>query len=263
MAKPAVVSLTFDDGLRCQFDKALPILDKHRIPATFFLIANQEPTHDRWLGHTDDWWKIDWRDDDIAMLKEVMKKGHEIGSHSVTHHPEKMPTQPETEASESKRLIEEWLGTTVSSFCYPFYRSHAYLAKAVKNAGYEQARGGGPPPKYDAHASYYNTSRNGKLDLFNVHCRLISRTEDVSQWIHPGCWHILNFHAVGDDKDGWEPITVGQFTGQVEELARHRDRNSVEVVTFQKGAERARLQRAHSETVGARFSRWYQGWFRK
>jgi peptidoglycan/xylan/chitin deacetylase (PgdA/CDA1 family) len=40
MHNPALVSLTFDDGLRCQFDRALPILKKHGFRATFFLIAN-------------------------------------------------------------------------------------------------------------------------------------------------------------------------------------------------------------------------------
>jgi peptidoglycan/xylan/chitin deacetylase (PgdA/CDA1 family) len=261
MEGAAVVSLTFDDGLRCQFEKALPILDRYGIPATFFVIANQEQTHDRWSGHTNDWWKIDWRADDIAMLKELTQKGHEIGSHSVTHHPTQMPVQPDLESRESKRLIETWLGTKVSSFCYPFYRSHAYLAQAVKNAGYEQARGGGPPPKYDPRASYYTISRNGKLDLFNVHCRLISRNEDVNQWIRAGCWHVLNFHAIGDDRDGWEPITVGQFAAQIEELVRHRDKNSVEVVTFKQGAERARLRRDSEPTTALRsLSGWWRHW---
>lgn len=259
MGNPAFVSLTFDDGLRCQFEKALPILDRLSIPATFFLIANQDQTHDRWLGHTDDWWKIDWREDDIAMLRELRQNGHEIGSHSVTHHPAKMPMQPDVEARESKFLMETWLGTEVSSFCYPFYRSHAYLAKAVKDAGYEQARGGGPPPKYDVRASYYPLSRKGNLDLFNVHCRLISRNENVRQWIRAGRWHILNFHGIGDERDGWEPITVGEFTAQIEELARYRDNNLVEVVTFKQGAERARLQPEPVATPALEtFSRWWQ-----
>jgi hypothetical protein len=39
MDKPALVSLTFDDGLRCQFEQAVPILDRHGFPATFFLVA--------------------------------------------------------------------------------------------------------------------------------------------------------------------------------------------------------------------------------
>lgn len=41
--------------------------------------------------------------------------------HSVTHHPQVMQTQPDVEARDSKRLIEEWIGSRVTSFCYPFY----------------------------------------------------------------------------------------------------------------------------------------------
>ena len=138
--------------------------------ATFFLIANRNPTHDLWSGHTHDWWKIEWNDGDVAMLRQLVQDGHEIGSHSVTHHPTEMPKQPALEARESKELIEGWIGTRVSSFCYPFYRSHAFLADAVKDAGYEQARGGGTPPLYEPGAAYYAISDAAGFDRFNVDC---------------------------------------------------------------------------------------------
>jgi len=236
----SLISLTFDDGFRCQFDEALPILNSYGMPATFFLIANQDSTHDRWAGHTNDWWKIDWREDDVEMLKRLVKDGHEIGSHSVTHHPTKMQKQPEIEALESKRLIEGWIGTKVSSFCYPFYGSHSYLADAVKNAGYEQARGGGIPPSYGPRASYYAVPDNGSLDRFNVDCRQISTNENVRGWVQPGRWHILTFHEIGGEQDGWAPITAERFAMQMAELAKHRDSGAVEVVTFKDGAARLR-----------------------
>jgi len=242
MANPGLISLTFDDGLRCQFESAVPILDRYGLPATFFLIANHERTHDHWRGHTNDWWKIDWCDDDIVMLKQMLQNGHEIGSHSVTHHPDKMEMHPDVEACESKRLIESWLGTEISSFCYPFYRSHRYLEQPVKRAGYKQARGGGRSPRYQPGASYYAASRKPDLDRFNLDCRQISRNESVSDWIRPGCWHILTMHGIGTERDGWEPITVEQFAAQMQELARERDMNNAEVVTFREGAERASLQ---------------------
>jgi hypothetical protein len=86
MHNPALVSLTFDDGFRCQFEKALPVLKRHSLLATFFLIANCDANHDRWLGHTTDWWKIDWRDDDVNMLKQLDKavmKSAVIASHMI------------------------------------------------------------------------------------------------------------------------------------------------------------------------------------
>jgi peptidoglycan/xylan/chitin deacetylase (PgdA/CDA1 family) len=228
----SLISLTFDDGLRCQFDNAIPILNRHGIPATFFLIANRDPTHESWSGHNEDWWKIDWREDDIANLKKLINDGHEIGGHSLTHHLQTMKADPLAEAVKSRELIEGWLETKVTSFCYPYYSSHAYLADAVKNAGYEQARGG-------ARNSYY-TVGDRSFDRFNVDCRQISAIGKVSEWVRPGCWHILTFHAIGGHRDGWEPISKERFASLMAELAEYRDAGTVEILTFKSAV--ARLQ---------------------
>jgi peptidoglycan/xylan/chitin deacetylase (PgdA/CDA1 family) len=220
----SLISLTFDDGLRCQFEKAVPILNGYGIAATFFLTANRELTHESWYGHRDDWWKIDWREDDIANLRRLINDGHEIGSHSLTHHLQTMQGDPRAEACESKELIEGWLGTKVTSFCYPYYSSHTYLADSVKSAGYEQARGG-------ARASYY-TGADRSFDRFNVDCRQVSPNDKVSEWVQPGCWHVLTFHAIGDQRDGWAPISVGQFATLMVELARYREDGAVEILPF-------------------------------
>jgi len=234
----SIISLTFDDGLRCQFDNAVPVLNRHGMRATFFLIANRESTHESWLDHKDEWWKIDWSEGDIANLKQLIKEGHEVGSHSLTHHLEKMQADPLPEARDSKKRIEDWLETKVTSFCYPYYRSHAYLAEPVKKAGYEQARGGGNPPLYGPGASSYVVPDDPSFDRFNVDCRQISDNEKVSDWLRPGCWHILTFHAIGSQPDGWAPIRVEQFAALMAELANCRDDGAVEILTFKDGATR-------------------------
>jgi peptidoglycan/xylan/chitin deacetylase (PgdA/CDA1 family) len=228
----SLISLTFDDGLRCQFEKAVPILDGYGIPGTFFLTANQDQTHESWC-HKDEWWKIDWREDDIATLKKLINDGHEIGSHSLTHHLQTIQDQPLVEARKSKELIEGWLGTEVTSFCYPYYISHAYLADAVKKAGYEQARGG-------LRASYYAIRGDPSLDWFNVDCRQISANDKPSEWVRPGCWHILTFHGIGDERDGWEPISVGKFATLMAEIARYRDAGAAELLPFRSAVARLR-----------------------
>ena len=203
--------------------------------ATFFLIANRDVTHDSCYGHRDDWWKIDWREDDIANLKRLINDGHEIGSHSLTHQIQRMQGNPRAEAFESKELIEGWLGTKVTSFCYPYYSSHAYLADAVKNAGYEQARGG-------AQASCYAVRGARSYDRFNIDCRQVRPNDKVAEWVQAGCWQILTFHAIGDQRDGWEPISVGQFAGLMAELARYRDDGAVEILPFNLAAARLEPQ---------------------
>ena len=58
--------LTFDDGPSINTDKVLKILDKYKIKATFFVI-----------GKTDR--------ESVRRYKEIVKRGHNIGLHSLTH----------------------------------------------------------------------------------------------------------------------------------------------------------------------------------
>jgi peptidoglycan/xylan/chitin deacetylase (PgdA/CDA1 family) len=238
MEKPALISLTFDDGLRCQFERAVPILNQHGLPATFFLTANTAPAHVDWCAHPD-WPKITWSESDIQSLKDLIKRRHEIGSHSVWH---KFPEpghplfhtdfNPQFEAEESKRLIEGWLGEKISSFCYPFCRKPDSLKSAVIAARYRQARAGATG------FSYYSPQE--PIDLFDLDCRLIRANENVRDWMRPDRWHILMFHGIGSEQDGWEPITEAEFARQMRELAELRASGAVEVVTFKDGADRLR-----------------------
>lgn len=59
--------LTFDDGPSVNTDKVLKILDKYKIKATFFVVGlNTDKAA-------------------VNRLKKILKKGHNIGLHSMTH----------------------------------------------------------------------------------------------------------------------------------------------------------------------------------
>lgn len=224
MDNPALVSLTFDDGLRCQFDRAVPILDQYGFAATFFLIANTDPIHEQ-----PSWWKINWSEQDNWFLKQMIRRGHEIGAHSVTHLPARLDADPKGEAEDSKRWIEDRVEAEVPSYAYPGYQFSAPIKSAVISAGYKQARRG-------ASKSFYLLQ--SQIDSFDVDCREISGGEDVDGWLKRGFWHILNFHGIGNE--GFSPIPVAEFVRQMAELAKHRDGGAVEVVTFKDGADRLR-----------------------
>ncbi len=93
---------------------------------------------------------------------------------------------------------------------------------------------------YGPLASYYTIPDDGSLDMFNVHCREILNNENVGGWVRPECWHILTYHGIENEQDGWKPISVEQFGAQMAELAKNRDSGAVEVVTFKDGAARLR-----------------------
>src|SRR5260370_7161013 len=146
MDKPALISLTFDDGLRCQFEQAVPILDRYNFPATFFLVANIDSIFsDVWAESQGfNWRKIAWNADDIQLLKSMIERGHEIGSHTVSHNGLRIVADPHFEAAESKRLIEGWMETEIPSFCYPFYRTIHLLKEPALKARHQTARTGTP-----------------------------------------------------------------------------------------------------------------------
>jgi peptidoglycan/xylan/chitin deacetylase (PgdA/CDA1 family) len=229
MNRPAIISLTFDDGLRCQFEHAVPILDKHGFSATFFLVANTDAIHTDGTPHLD-WPKINWSEEDNQLLRDMVGRGHEIGAHSVHHRHPFLDADPKLEAEASKEWIETRLGQPIPSYCYPFYYIKPPIKDAVISAGYKQARGG-------PGCSYYPQSPQ---DWFNVDCRQIAKEENVRGWIRPDCWHVLTYHGIGDERDGWEPITIAELDRHMAELAKHRDSGAVEVVTFKEGAERLR-----------------------
>jgi peptidoglycan/xylan/chitin deacetylase (PgdA/CDA1 family) len=240
-----LISLTFDDGLRCQFEQALPILNEYALPATFFLVANTDSILRDGYWHPR-WRKTDWNKDDIRFLEKMIQQGHEIGSHSVHHKLSFLDKDPQFEAESSKRWIQDRVGVEISSYCYPFCHFTDPIKMAVINAGYKQARWG-------ANETYYPLL--DPVDQFKVDCRLIGKfdfqrvrgnfvgrygAEDVDNWMRPGCWHVLMFHGIGTLNDGWWPIPVAEFARQMTQLAQHRDSGRVEVVTFKEGARRFR-----------------------
>ena len=239
----SLISLTFDDGLRCQFDQALPLLNQHGLRATFFLVANTDRIFTDGYRHPD-WNKTDWNKRDTQLFKNMLQQGHEIGSHSVHHKHPFLDKNPQYEAEGSKEFIENRLDAPISSYCYPFCHFTEAIKQAVAAAGYEQARWG-------PNETYYPLQ--DPIDHFKVDCRHISKSsfeivrgnsagkyggEDVGRWLRPGCWHVLMFHGIGSVRDGWWPIPVAEFARQMAELARYRDSGAVEVVTFQEGAQR-------------------------
>ncbi len=62
------VSLTFDDGLPSQLDRAVPLLEQYGLSATFYLAPRGN-----------DWERR------LAPWREVARAGHELGNHTTKH----------------------------------------------------------------------------------------------------------------------------------------------------------------------------------
>ena len=130
------VALTFDDGKRSDLTLAAPLLLEVGVKATFFIIP-------RWLDRPNIMGP--------EAVRELSDMGMEIGSHSLTHPFMTSLTEEErvSEATDSKRFLEDLVGGEVESFSYPHGAADGRVREAVARAGYSSAcgtvRGANPP----------------------------------------------------------------------------------------------------------------------
>lgn len=130
-----LVGLTFDDGYTDFLEHAVPLLERHGMTGTLYVVAGR-------LGGVNEW------DDgprlpimDADQVRAVAAAGHEVGSHTMTH-PRLAGAEPgalATEVVESRRVLEDVLQAEVPGFCYPYGSFDAAAAEAVRAAGYDHA----------------------------------------------------------------------------------------------------------------------------
>lgn len=125
--REAAISFTLDDGWEDAATLGAPMLDKHGIKATFFLVPGRIPDKDD-HDAKDDYGRVSW-----ASWKKVAQSGHEIASHTM-HHPGLTKADDKTLASEvndAYALLLEKFGTPPISFAYPFNARDERVRKVV------------------------------------------------------------------------------------------------------------------------------------
>ena len=132
------VLITFDDGYMNNYDLAFPLLKEFGMKGCIFLVYETMEKHNGWHNPaTEPWLKmLTWR-----QIREMQDSGVvEFGSHTMRHRNLAELPQEEVvfELVESKKRLEDTLGTEMIGFAYP-YGSGAYkpsVRKAALDAGY-------------------------------------------------------------------------------------------------------------------------------
>lgn len=127
--------LTFDDGFADFYDTALPLLTEYGLTATVFPVAG-------FVGSESVWDVFPKRHHLTApQLREIAKKGHEIGSHTSSH-PDLTLCSPKAldrELHDSKARLEDILGKPVTSLSFPCGRWDRRVWEAAREVGFTAA----------------------------------------------------------------------------------------------------------------------------
>jgi peptidoglycan/xylan/chitin deacetylase (PgdA/CDA1 family) len=134
-AAAGLVGLTFDDGYTDFLEHAVPVLARHDMTATLYVVAGLLGEVNEW----DDGCRLSLLDADG--VRAVTVAGHEIGSHGLHHVPlaGAAAATLDEEISGSRRVLQDLLQADVPSFCYPWGIFDAAAAEAAAAAGYDHA----------------------------------------------------------------------------------------------------------------------------
>ena len=133
------VAITFDDGFRSVVETAVPLLAERGMRATIFCVAGSLGRDNRWPAEPQ---SVPRRPlASAAALTELAALGFEIGAHGMQHVP--LPAasaeQLRQEIVDSKQSLEQQLGTSVTSFAYPYGAKPGASGRALVEATYSWA----------------------------------------------------------------------------------------------------------------------------
>lgn len=129
-----IAVVTFDDGYLDSFTHAAPVMERFGIKGTFFITTGRMGRH------------FPTCSGEVPMMnpgevRDLACRGHEIGAHTVSH--PKLTRiglkQAQIEIEDSKRALEDELGSPLHSFAYPKGDWNPQVRSLVKDAGFQSA----------------------------------------------------------------------------------------------------------------------------
>lgn len=190
--RKAAVCLTYDDGLDCHLDVAIPALDQHQLKGSFYCTGYAPSLYER----VEEW-------------REAAGKGHELGNHTLFHpcHGDSFDwikpeydlnsytfDQLKNELRTANSLLKAIDGREERSFAYTCTN---YTIDGISfidsiSSMFPSARGGGPLPESMKDVDRYYVPSWGVIDPTGE--ELIAY---VNEALDKGTMAVIMFHSVG------------------------------------------------------------------
>lgn len=187
-----IVSLTFDDGWQSAYDKAGELLKQYQMPATYYIISDIAKYGESGYMTSDE-------------LRELQRRGDEIGSHSLRHCDLATLSMAAMthDLKESKASLQGQNLGPITSFAYPLGSYTASVQKVAANTyQYVRSSDAGYNDRYFDPADIRSMSVDGQTS-----------PSDLQAWLDYAkehkVWLVLVYHRF--DESGTYNISSAQF----------------------------------------------------
>jgi peptidoglycan/xylan/chitin deacetylase (PgdA/CDA1 family) len=191
-----IVSVAFDDGWQSVADKALPLLEKHNIRTTQYIISDaSEKKVPAYM--------------DIATLQKLKQRGDEIGSHTLSHCDQTKFSESEVRenAENSKRSLEEQNLGPIRSFAYP-YGSYSDQTQEIFSKSYPLVR---------TSDAGYNDRYFDSQNIRSIAVTNATTEQEFQSWLDYArinkLWLVIVYHRV--DEYGMYSVTTSNLERQL------------------------------------------------
>lgn len=207
-----LITVTFDDGWESIYANALPVLQKHGIKTTQYVLS----------GEFDNYSYMS-----VAQMKSMQAAGHEMGSHTISHADLTMldDHQLAEELGESKHVLSDHLGQ-IEDFTSPYgaYNSHTLEIIGKYYRSQKNAEG---DPSAQALDTINTKSNFNPLNIKSYSIRNTTTLADIERLIaatkENKAWLVITYHQV-DYSGGLYAVTPSQFDQQMHLIAAAQTR---------------------------------------